>query len=131
MVKTNNNHFKVLAGVLVSGSLDNAAVEGSCKVEVIGGNHSRAAVTSLFRRGLGPEVMRVRVYNGVSDNEALKVGIFHNEIDRQSREVTFLEKARLIRSQLQEGGKWKERIRAIFGLEVHSFVLIASYLNLN
>ena len=61
-LKSPGGQFHLLAGLVLNGSLEQVGNEGGATVEVIGGNHTRAALTSLYRRGLRSPLVRVRPY---------------------------------------------------------------------
>ena len=60
--------FHLLAGNIISGKIENDVDEKGVTTEVIGGNHTRAAMLML--------------YDGLNDEEALKIGLHHNEVNK-------------------------------------------------
>ncbi len=78
-LKSNPQQYCILAGVLVEGELNDLTDSGKTRVEVIGGNHTRAAFQALVADGtLQCETLKVKVYTGLTTAEALQVGYRHN-----------------------------------------------------
>jgi len=107
--------FHLLAGLLTRGDIEQADQPGACTVEVLGGNHTRAALTCLFQQGLHPGKVLVTIYKDLTDNEALKVGYHHNVTAELSRSMTFLEKVDIV---AKLGGNTKE-IATVLGKKVN------------
>ena len=110
--------------------------KGIYEIEVIGGNHTRAALQVL--RSKHPEREEfsswpVRVFAGLSDDQALKLGHEHNKAHEAARKTTFEEFCRLFRRKLTctlgtpgvSAGlrrrtltPWKKKLVALLDLEV-------------
>ena len=108
---------------------------GTTKLEVIGGNHSRVALQSLLKKGLlTSPLVKVKMYRDLTDIEALQTGVQHNEVLKKSRELSFMEKVKLIRQlkpevEISESiDQWKIRLATIFSYKVnYTFTLPRAY----
>ena len=124
--KTNSTSFVILAGFVENDCDVLSLREPDCgtEVEVIGGNHSRIALQYLLASGyLTEETVRVKLYSGLTDDEALEVGVFHNSQAQKSKKMTFMDVSRLIRDKLKDCLpenmlKEKQKLAKIFGLKV-------------
>jgi hypothetical protein len=85
-----------LAGNILSGDLENAMQERGMRIEVIGGNHTKAALMTLYRQGLRNPYVQMTLYEGLTDEEALKVGLHHNETNLKAKPMSFLDKVDVI-----------------------------------
>ena len=85
---------------------------GKYKVQVIGGNHTRAALQSL-RTDNEDILVSVDLYCHLSVEQALHVAYMHNEMHETSRSMTFQEKVMLFRTirkkVLSEESKKKDK----------------------
>ncbi|XP_053406200.1 uncharacterized protein LOC123523270 isoform X2 [Mercenaria mercenaria] len=98
---------------------------GMCEVQVLGGNHSRTALQSLNRKGLlHSKLVKMQIYAGLSTEDALQLGVHHNEVNTLSKELSFIEKVRLIRSMMPcsqmspaDIRVWKIKLKTVFGYE--------------
>ncbi|XP_060591455.1 uncharacterized protein LOC132746355 [Ruditapes philippinarum] len=88
--------FQLLAGNILSGDLENAMQERGMRIEVIGGNHTKAALMTLYRQGLRNPYVQMTLYEGLTDEEALKVGLHHNETNLKAKPMSFLDKVDVI-----------------------------------
>ncbi len=123
-LKSNPQQYCILAGVLVEGELNDLTDSGKTRVEVIGGNHTRAAFQALVADGtLQCETLKVKVYTGLTTAEALQVGYRHNVVAASSKDMQFMDTVRVIHKQLnsrsgQEKRRRKADLAMIFGYEV-------------
>lgn len=124
--KSNSTSFVILAGFVEDDCDIPCLKEPDCgtEVEVIGGNHSRIALQYLLASGhLTEETVRVKLYSGLTDDEALGVGVLHNSQAQKSKKMTFMDVSRLIRDKLKDCPqedmlKEKQKLVKIFGLKV-------------
>ena len=139
-LKSPGGEFNLLAGLLLKGSLEQVGNEGGATVEVIGGNHTRAALTSLYRRGLRSPLVRVRLYGDLTDEEALHIGYNHNELATRSKKMSFTDKAEIVRKIIQlHPNNSRKKLADFFGYEVNtdgsaicfSFVSLQLWLDLS
>ena len=119
--------YSLLAGMLVTGDINKAAEVGGVVLEVIGGNHRRAVLTSLFRRGLREPYVDVIVYDDLETEQALKIGYFHNVIATKSLGITFVDKVNIVK-KYKSHQDMKKKLMEIFGYKVgkNSFKKIVS-----
>ena len=68
-------------------------LNGTSVMEVLGGNHTRQALTEL----LYSENVPVVIYAGLTNDQALYLGYEHNRIHHNNRVMTFKEDVRLFR----------------------------------
>ena len=116
---TPGGEFHLLAGLLVGGSIDKAGSKGGATIEVLGGNHTRAALTSLHRRGLRSPLVRVRVYQDLTDEESLHLGYQHNELSTRSKKMGFTDKVEIVRKIMESHPKnARKKLAEFFGYEV-------------
>lgn len=121
----------LLIGVVaLDTNVKNLIKPGVAKVEVIGGNHTRLALQSLNSKGLlSNPLVKLNLYSQLTLTECLSVGVKHNEVLLSSKEMTFIDKVKLIRSRkpreekLLEAGadhlrKWKKELMVIFNKKV-------------
>ncbi|XP_053406064.1 uncharacterized protein LOC128559065 isoform X2 [Mercenaria mercenaria] len=124
----------ILIGMLTSDQVqtDSLAEEDTATVEVLGGNHTRQALQSLFLKGLlTSHTVKVNLYKPLPLTAALAIGYQHNALlHERKRPLNFMDKVRLMRqcrpavqmskSQLNE---WKDMLVTVFRAKVifHSF----------
>lgn len=120
---TPGGEFHLLVGNMVDGEIEKAGEAGGAKIEVIGGNHSRLALTSLHRRGLRAATVKCVIYQALSSEEALKIGIHHNTINSKSRQMSFVDTVGVVRRVTE-----KRQLARIFGYEV-CWALNTLYIN--
>ncbi|XP_053378538.1 uncharacterized protein LOC128548147 [Mercenaria mercenaria] len=112
----NGKHFKILAAIFISGSMDKAEVPGRVTLEVLGGNHSREALASLYSSCLVDPLVLVTVYkNSLSTTECLSVAYQHNKVDELSLSMNFIDKCRILRKIKKRNKQWSPEASAIFG----------------
>ena len=71
---------------------------GSYEVEVLGGNHTRAALQSLKSKDLWPSpYVKMNVFRKLTTIEALQQGQLHNDVLEKSKKPTFMDHCQLIR----------------------------------
>ncbi|KAL4233079.1 hypothetical protein ACF0H5_007764 [Mactra antiquata] len=119
--------FKVMVGILkkgdinkasVLGDINKASVLGGAEVEIIGGNHTRAALQSLYDTNMFTEDVLVTVYkNNLSYAEILSVGFLHNKIDDGALSMYFIDRVRVIRKIKTRTKKWSSEAAMIFGFK--------------
>ena len=73
------------------------ATKGLYHLEVIGGNHTRLAFQQLNEESQQFATARVRLYAGLTDQQALWLGYQHNQQHEHSRKTTFVENVLLFR----------------------------------
>lgn len=111
--------FHLLAGLLVEGDIERVAEPGEAKIEVLGGNHSRAALSSLHRRGLHDSFCLVSIYEGLTDEEALKLGYHHNKISERAKAMSFVDIVNIIRKQREsDPNNLRKKLQRIFDYKV-------------
>ena len=125
LAECQGSDFVVMAGNLLSGSIEKAEEEGQVVIETIGGNHTRAAVNLLYQKGAREPYVIVTVYKGLTDQEALKVGWHHNSIPGRSRSMSFTEMVGLVKRHIHENSMYK-KMQEIFGKTVRYLPLSAS-----
>ena len=104
------------------------AQPGKASVAVLGGNHTRLALQSLHEKELLVQpLIRMTIYEGLSDIRQLQVGVHHNEVLKQSKAMSFMEKASLMRNRQPPGFRptnaedvdtWKKELQTIFSCAV-------------
>ncbi|XP_060597534.1 uncharacterized protein LOC132751388, partial [Ruditapes philippinarum] len=122
-----NGQVAILVGMVPSDvTVDSLKEKGACKVETLGGNHTREAIQGLHRRGLFRETtVKVNVYVKMSTITALMLGWQHNMIiQEKQKSLTFMDKVRLMRQllpspPLSAGNirQWKSQLATIFQIE--------------
>ena len=131
--RDNSTQISMLAGhVRQKVPMEVLAQPGRVSVEVLGGNHTRLALQSLHDKGLLLEpLIRMTIY--FTDVEQLQIGVHHNEILKESKPMTFMEKAALMRSRQPEGFRkksqgdvdsWKKELQVIFSCAVSYYFSI-------
>ena len=88
--------FTILIGILD----DNCNVADlerpdQTKIQVLGGNHTRAALQLLHERGStrdDTKYVRMDLYHGLTNQQALFLAYSHNEMHEHSRQMSFEEK---------------------------------------
>ena len=107
--------------------IDPQALRKSCttKAEVIGGNHSSVALQSRLKKGLlTSPIVEVKIYTELTDVEALQIWVQHNELYKKSRELSFMEKVKLIwqlKPEVETSeslDQWKIWLATIFSYKV-------------
>ena len=99
----------------MNGNVEKAAIPGESRIECLGGNHSRAAMTSLFRIGLWSPFVFVTIYNDLTDDECLKIGFEHNEIAKLVNNMSFLDIVRVVKKYKDEDvNNLRKNLKAIF-----------------
>lgn len=125
--KRTSTSFGILAGV-VWGNVDVKTLKEPQvnKIEVIGGNHLRAALQELHKEGtLLRQTLLVKLYSGLTNEECLQIGYYHNEVISKSKQMTFMEIAELMRRKLEEPGKKraaKKALSIILGYDVSTLL---------
>ena len=74
--------------------------EKSVTIEVIGGNHTRAAL--LMWKGFRDPYVYMTIYDGLKDEKALQIGLHHKEVNKWARPMAFLEKVNIITNLNQD-----------------------------
>ena len=98
--RRSSSQFVVLAGHVDDGIDTNILREPDCgvSVETLGGNHTRIALQYLNSANqLQNGMVKVCLYQGLSDDEALEVGFLHNKQAELSKKMSFMDQARLIK----------------------------------
>ena len=113
--------FVVHVGHLISGDIEKVATEGSCIIETIGGNHSRAAVKLLYQKGARDPFLTMTIYHQLTDFEAMRLGFHHNAIPGRNRKLTFVEKVHLVKRYVHTNNIYKN-LQAIAGKTVSCFI---------
>lgn len=122
-------HYVILVGMLTSETVNPVELrnDGCCKVEVLGGNHTRQALQSLHERGtLTNPLVKVNVYRPLPVTAALAIGYQHNTLLQEKRRpLQFIEKVRLMRycrpsenMSKDEVTHWKDMLVVIFRTKV-------------
>ena len=98
---------------------------GTYEVEVLGGNHTRAAIQNLRSKGLwSTSIVKMNVYRRLTTIEALQQGQLHNDVLNKSKKPTFMDNCRLIRSLKPAGQSpddirsWKEDLMTVYSYTV-------------
>jgi hypothetical protein len=101
--------------------------EGSGKVEVLGGNHTREALQTLHRKGtLGYTTVKCNLFRPLPRIFALRIGYSHNMVLHEKvKPVSFMDKARMMRDcrpsldmTKEETNKWKDSLKTVLGVKV-------------
>lgn len=119
----------ILVGMLTSEGVSVATLkeEGSAAIEVLGGNHTREALQSLYVKGvLACKTVKVSLYNPLTTTAALAIGYQHNAIlHEKKRPLSFVDKVRLMRDcrpavdmNKEELAEWKDMLLVIFRVKV-------------
>jgi hypothetical protein len=91
---------------------------GKADVEILGGNHSRAALESLYSSGLMDGTVMVTLYKVMSNEQALQIGVMHNLHDEDAMFMTFMEKVGVVKNIKSTSKKWSATAMKIFGFKV-------------
>lgn len=117
--------FTVLIGHIPNGTelSDNLEKRSNTRIEVLGGNHTRQALLNI---GSVDICVSTNIYQGLSDLQALRLGLQHNEIHQFSKKPTFEDTVKLFRcilknveSEFRGKGKkgisseWRDRIACL------------------
>ena len=101
--------FCVVVGVyftLDGHSIKELEKPSNLKVEVKGGNHTRAALQDLPKEGeLAKETISVKLYRDLSNTECFEIGFFQNKSLEKSKTMTFVEISKLMRKKLSNSTK--------------------------
>ena len=99
-------------------------LEGKYMLEVLGGNHTRQALTEVQKNVKVPSV----IYTGLTNDQALAIGYEHNKKNEKSRLMTFTENVLLFRRKLHgnpdqtlsqtQRAQWKKTMADILGTTV-------------
>ena len=94
-------------------------------VEVIGGQHTCAALKELHDEGMEScSVVYMNIFKGLSDTEAIEIGFHHNEMVKLGKPLEFMDLVKLLRLHLfsgqteRERKKTKKEIAAALGFQV-------------
>lgn len=142
MLKNPNSSFTILAVNITDVSKEDYQEEllHTYNLEVIGGNHTRAAQVFMFSNGDAEnkdnyKFSRVRLYCKLNNEEANYIGLTHNETMKLVLHESLPDRLKLYRQQLMMSGdmgvnldqdppknhkilqKWKESLIQILGLE--------------
>ncbi|KAH3773748.1 hypothetical protein DPMN_175116 [Dreissena polymorpha] len=69
-------------------------IPGNAEVKVLGGNHTRAAIESLFSSGMMGGTVLVTLFENLTDEDALLIGVSHNQQDEEAKFMSFIDKTR-------------------------------------
>lgn len=119
----------ILVGMLTSEGINVATLkdEGSTSIEVLGGNHTREALQSLYLKGVHTcKTVKVNLYNPHTTTAALAIGYQHNAILHEAkRPLCFVDKVRLMRDcrpavsmNKVELAEWKDMLVVVFRAKV-------------
>ena len=124
--------FLMLAGH-VSPNIDIETLSSRSEVptvEVIGGQHTCAALKELYDEGMADcSLVNMNLFKGLSDLEAIEIGFQHNEMVKLSKSLSFIDLVKMLRVQLFNGQTEAERklkkkeIALAMGFEVCSFFI--------
>lgn len=117
---------------ILIGCVNNATVaqitSGAVGVEVIGGNHTREAVQQLRRDACTPAELKkaiefwpCKVYTGLSIKEKLHLGVAHNDLHTNSKNMQFPDHCFLFRQLWRDDkseSNWRNDIVAVLRLKV-------------
>ena len=83
-------------------SLEKLATPGTGKIQVLGGNHTRLALQEILTEDplFKLQTVFVDIYVGLTEEESLRIGVYHNQIHDSARKITFEEEVRLFRKLL-------------------------------
>ncbi|KAK3098183.1 hypothetical protein FSP39_016945 [Pinctada imbricata] len=101
------NNFTTFVGLVDDGcSIENLTVPGQCKVQVLGGNHSREAIQAIRKRDEFKDAEEFQfvymdIYSNLTKEQAWYLGYSHNEIHSNSKEMSFMEKVTFFRKALE------------------------------
>ena len=104
--RKSSSQFVMLAGLIKDEDMPIdletlKAADCGLEVETLGGNHTRIALQYLHAAGqLENGVVKVRIYHGLTDDEALEVGFMHNKKAELSKKMSFMDQSRLIKVSL-------------------------------
>jgi hypothetical protein len=107
--------------------LEDLVQPGAAEIEVLGGNHTRLALQSLFDEGLlTSPIVKVNLYKALPRTEALAIGMQHNVIlEEKKKPLSFVDKVKLMREcrptemmNVTEISSWKDMLCIIFRVEV-------------
>ena len=90
--RKSSSQFVMLAGLIKDEDMPIdletlKAADCGLEVETLGDNHTRIALQYLHAAGqLENGVVKVRIYHGLTDDEALEVGFMHNNEGRTVQE---------------------------------------------
>lgn len=105
-IKRAHGNYTTLIGVLKTDVENTEALQHphTAEIEVIGGNHTRAALQKLQLEGHIEEnyCVLVNVYRKLTVAQTLHLGFMHNEMHESSRKMSFQEKVILFRKLRNE-----------------------------
>ena len=130
--RKNSTSFVMLAGLVGEECELTTLAEPDCGIEVetIGGNHSRIALQYLMASGqLVEEKVKVKLYHGLTNDEALEIGVYHNAQAQKSKQMSFMDISRLIRDKLEHCSPdnilgEKKKLAQIFGQKVSTLLFV-------
>ncbi|CAG2249834.1 unnamed protein product [Mytilus edulis] len=103
------NLYTVLIGHMPEKlELDQLEIPGRAVVEVLGGNHTRQALMNIGKTNM---LVSMDLYMSLSNEQALRLGLKHNDIHRLSRQTTFEESIKLFREVLFRIKKQKPHMK--------------------
>ena len=116
---------------------------GTCVVEVLGGNHTLQALLEI-KAQLDIVTVTIRLYRNLTDQQCLRIGFKHNDVHEKSRKNTFSEQCLLARRLLSDtrrrfknmGKKnqmtiWREEVATVFGVNVSILCIYTHYYDSN
>lgn len=118
----------IFQGMVTDGMVSPSTLyqEGTGKVEVLGGNHSREALQTLYRKGtLSYSTVNCDLFRPLPRIFALSIGYAHNTVLHEKvKPVLFMDKARLMRECRPSGEmtkdetvKWKDSLVTVLGVK--------------
>lgn len=141
-IKRAHGHYTTLIGVLKTEVENIEALQHphTAEIEVIGGNHTRAALQKLQLEGHIEEnyCVLVNVYRKLTVAQTLHLGFMHNEMHESSRKMSFQEKVILFRKLRNEARidakkprqsviEWRGRVATVINktvsINIHVFVI--------